>query len=805
MKIQNLKIRGFRGFNEETDLTFTTGLSLFYAPNGWGKSSLAEAIEWAVFGDTQRTLDAKSKIEFKGSHRNVHFSGSETVCVGVDCLKDNDVIEILREMDSREEISLCITPDTCSLLETWLVRPIIYQHALQRFIHTEPKKRWDEFANILGLADLEKLRETLVKVKNQGQNAIPDEARQYITKLSKIRATIDGFDGLSDLKRPSETNAVSLALEAVKIGETIITAEGGDKSKVLDELSRILKKRKAEILDVSIFSLKDLDGETKRQYDADKKYITAFNEQALKKIKEYRSQKIADLDARRCNFIKGGLELLHPESDLCPFCGEPTITDELKTKLNKDIEASAKTGELHEKILKALDQLSSRVANAAQHFLPRMKNAPTVQDAIPKIRQLLGNESKDLIDSLEQSVKQIITERQELNSIMETAQGSVDSIKSHFDLIDFDEEFVQKQIANIELFTSKTDSIKENLSFYGSQYASTKERLESKMRKKADIAIPELIIDVLTSLEDLRKAFMIEGYIEQIDTLRKSVEKFHKQKTAERLQEKRDDIQKWYDILNPDEEIGFFGIREHPSRKRWLEVLAQSYGESMSGPACLSESHLNAVGISVYLGQIIESNNPLKFVVIDDPVQSMDEKHSIRFGDVVDQILTEGYQVILLSHQNEIISNLRNRFQDNPDYSEFEVVRYDKSGPEIQEKIPQFKGYLDQAKRFKSGDATCRGASFNFLRKAAERLSKDVYMKGKGVSIAKRYERLDADKMEKLLVDSGIPTYQEIAGMRETFRFSGPPSHDDMTRNPPTPEELGQHISRLETNWKKWI
>lgn len=388
---------------------------------------------------------------------------------------------------------------------------------------------------------------------------------------------------------------------------------------------------------------------------------------------------------------------------------------------------------------------------------------------------------------------------------METVQGSVDFIKMHFDLIDYDEEFVQKQIANIELFTSKTDSIKENLSFYASQYASTKERLALKMRKEADIAIPELIIDVLTSFEDLRKAFMIEGYIEQLDTLRKSVEKFHKQKTAKRLQEKRDDIQKWYDILNPDEKIGFSGIREHQSRKRWLEVLAQSYGKSMSGPACLSESHLNAVGISVYLGQIIESNNPLKFVVTDDPVQSMDEKHSQRFSNVVDQILNEGYQVILLSHQNEIISNLRNRFRDNPDYREFEVVRYDKSGPEIQEKMPPFEEYLDLAKRFKSGDATCRKASFNFLRKAAERLSKDVYMKGKKESIAKRYERLDADKMEKLLVDSGIASYPEITGMRETFRFSGPPSHDDMTRNPPTPEELGQHISRLETNWKKWF
>ena len=84
-------------------------------------------------------------------------------------------------------------------------------------------------------------------------------------------------------------------------------------------------------------------------------------------------------------------------------------------------------------------------------------------------------------------------------------------------------------------------------------------------------------------------------------------------------------------------------------------------------------------------------------------------------------------------------------------------------------------------------------------------LSKDIYMKGKSVSLPRRYERLGADSMEKLLVESGIPTYQEIQGMRETFKFSGPPSHDDMTKNPPTPEELERHISRLETNWKKWI
>jgi DNA repair exonuclease SbcCD ATPase subunit len=805
MKIRSLKIRGFRGFNEEINITLTPGLNLVYAPNGWGKSSLSEAIEWAIFGNTQRTIDAKSKIEFEGSYRNVHFDLADTVCVGMSCEKKYQKIDLLREMDSTGETAVSVIPDSFRLPDTWLVRPIIYQHALQRFIHTEPKKRWDEFADILGLGELERLRDTLVKVKNSKENATPDEAKQFISKLSQIRTKIESFDQLKDLEKLSQSNAAALTLGAVKMGEHIVEAEVGNKDKLVSELTRILKKKQNAIFDVSIFSLKALDELSEQQYENDKKYITAFNKNALENIKEYRSEKKDELDSRRLNFIKSGLDLLLHHSNVCPFCGEHTITDKLKQELNKEVEASSKTGTLHEKILNALSQVKSKIENISNHFIPKLQNAPDVQDQITKIRELLGDNAKNFVDSLEQAVKQIINESKELASIKETANNAVDSIQSHFDIIKFDETFISNQIASIELLIKKADAIKDNLSFYESQYTGVKERLESKMSKREDIAVPELIIEVLTCSEDISKAFLVEGYIEQIDDLRKKVEKFHKQKTAEKLQEKKDDIQKWYEILNPNEDVGFTGIREHRSRKRWLEILAQSYGEEMSGPACLSESHLNAVGISVYLGQILGTDSPLQFIVIDDPVQSMDEKHSTRFGDIIGEILKEGYQVIILSHQNNIIDMLRIRFQDDPDFGDLEVIKYDKSGPKVEERIPQFQSYLEQAKKFKAGNATCRAASFNFLRKAAERLSKEVYMKGKNVPLSRRYEKLDVEKMEKLLVDSGIPNYQEIAGMKETLKFSGPPSHDDMTRNPPTPEELERHISRLENNWEKWI
>lgn len=803
MKIKNLKIKGFRGVNNQIEVAFSPGLNLVYAPNGWGKSSIAEAIEWTIFANTQRNLDAKSKIEFEGSYRNIHLEPNDIACVEMKCQDSNQDICFLRLMYSNGDVSFTIIPESY-LLTNCRVRPIIYQHALQRFIHTEPKNRWDEFANILGLTDLENLRDILIKVKNNKDDSIPDELRQSFSKLLQFRSIINSFPQLKDLKKPVEQNAKVFWESVAKLGEKIVSSEGGNKADLANELKRILTKRQNAIFNISIFSLQALDQALKQQYENDKNYILKFNKDALEKIKEYREQRKDELDSRRFAFIKSGLELLPPQSEICPFCRGRTITDELREKLLSEIKASSETSELHQKIVYSLVQMKSKIINIANQLIPKMRSAPAVQANLPKIRKMLEPEGKDMVDSLEQAIKQIINESQELISLKETATNAVESIESHFDLTDFDETFIKNLIANIGLFINKTDLIKDNLLFYESLYNTTKERLEKEMSARHDIAVPDFLINVLSSAEEIQQAFLVEKCIGQLDNLRQKVEDFHKKKTAEKLQEKKEDILKWYEILNPKENVGFTGIREHPKRKRWLEIMAHSYGEEMSGPACLSESHLNAVGISVYLGQILGTLGPFQFLIIDDPVQSMDEKHSRRFGDIIEAILVGGYQIILLSHQNEIIDMLRNSFQDNLDFGELEIINYDKSGPVIQEKIPPFHEYLKQAKKFRTGDATCRAAAFNFLRKATERLSKDVNMGGTQTQLAKRYEQLDAEKMEKLLVDSGIPQYSEIISMRETLKFSGPPSHDDMSKNPPTPEELERHISRLEMLRKRW-
>ena len=73
MKIKSISIQGFRGFNDEQTVDFHDRLTLIYAPNSYGKTSISEAFEWLLYGITSKVESADSKDEYKGSCRNCHW------------------------------------------------------------------------------------------------------------------------------------------------------------------------------------------------------------------------------------------------------------------------------------------------------------------------------------------------------------------------------------------------------------------------------------------------------------------------------------------------------------------------------------------------------------------------------------------------------------------------------------------------------------------------------------------------------------------------------------------------------------
>lgn len=60
VKVQQLKLNAFRGVPGELQLDFSSPLTLVYAPNGTGKTSIVDGAEWLLTGEVAR-LDAFSK------------------------------------------------------------------------------------------------------------------------------------------------------------------------------------------------------------------------------------------------------------------------------------------------------------------------------------------------------------------------------------------------------------------------------------------------------------------------------------------------------------------------------------------------------------------------------------------------------------------------------------------------------------------------------------------------------------------------------------------------------------------------
>src|ERR1035438_8474987 len=74
MRLIGIKPVYFRAFGDSNWISLNSNLVVIYGPNGFGKTSISEALEWLLYGKTRRRErgEALSQREHQGSYRNVH-------------------------------------------------------------------------------------------------------------------------------------------------------------------------------------------------------------------------------------------------------------------------------------------------------------------------------------------------------------------------------------------------------------------------------------------------------------------------------------------------------------------------------------------------------------------------------------------------------------------------------------------------------------------------------------------------------------------------------------------------------------
>ena len=113
------------------------------------------------------------------------------------------------------------------------------------------------------------------------------------------------------------------------------------------------------------------------------------------------------------------------------------------------------------------------------------------------------------------------------------------------------------------------------------------------------------------------------------------------------------DINDLYLSLNVDE--GVKGIRLVPlgDSDEFLGVSLEMtfHAEAVSPPETyLSESHVNCLGLCLFLASAIAFNKVNRFLVLDDVISSFDSDHRERFGRLLRERFSD-YQILLFTHE----------------------------------------------------------------------------------------------------------------------------------------------------------
>lgn len=111
-----------------------------------------------------------------------------------------------------------------------------------------------------------------------------------------------------------------------------------------------------------------------------------------------------------------------------------------------------------------------------------------------------------------------------------------------------------------------------------------------------------------------------------------------------------------YSALHPDEEFGNVGLQMQG--EKGVELTLGFHGSQMCPPhAVVSESHLNSLGIALFLSMVEAFNERLGLVVLDDVVNSFDSNHRGALAEMLARDYDE-WQLMILTHDQLFYNRL---------------------------------------------------------------------------------------------------------------------------------------------------
>jgi RecF/RecN/SMC N terminal domain len=760
MRLERIIVQAFRGYPSRADVVLSGDVVLLSGENGTGKTSLTEAFEWVLFGSIVRKERSKTRGEYQGSSwiRSVH-APSDLETYAEITLSNGAKQHVVRRELVGNATELTIDGEPASDVRVLGIRtedafrPFLGQCEIQALIDSEQQSRWEQLSAILGFAGFGQLRERLQRLRTDtDSDARVKRLRERVTRAVQPLSAA-GTEPLE--QSPDDLRGRAAAF--LKLGPE--ASWGLIREKAQRELDALLvRDRRPPGLDVLVVGSRDLASAASRSADAVRELVPYAD--------EHRRWHESN---QHGSFANQGLALIDPEHPaFCPFCGQPTLDDARVTVLQFD--ASQTSGP-------APADPRPDLSNGMGALLAA---GPLNADAVSLLLESLG-ESPEV-----ETLRAANSEQVSLDEVRGRARRLADAALAAYEMASRPrgdatalDGMVTELVAAVEEIGQRHAALRTQLDAVNLELTSRFSGLgEPDKKRMAALQMAVLLADNGTAVE---AAWRLRGYQNQLRLLVAELETAEKTRMASALKILSGDIGRYYEELSPGHHIKISGISVRDTKRRQAALAATSHGKAVNPVTMFSEAEGNCLGLSLYFSQRVDRNPGWSMIMLDDPVQSMDQGHEEGLINLLARV-SRDRQVIVMTHAPRFANQVEAQFAAISSFTKYVFERG--SGPDPQ--IALAEGRLDELLNYASanaeGELARRESCAAAVRKAIERFCRELAAKTEvGVKKGSSAEGMIDRLHQRKAIDD-----LEVGTLHRLRKFGNRASHEDETVNPAT-------------------
>jgi exonuclease SbcC len=713
--IDSIEIEGFRGYLDKLTHNLRHSSTVIFGPQGSGKSSTLNAIEWCLFGKVAyfKSTESKSDSEIVNAR-----AGGREAKVRIELGNGKAKIEITRTKKiNNKETNLLVnieqrTEEGTQAQETifkvlgltfddFYRSVYLHQESINALITDDPRKRDEAIDRLLGLervrniigsipmqainkslAELTAKKETM-SAKLQGAiEQIADEVGKAENEAKKGGVATEQITTVEISKRLAmlQNNINEIAregqLEPISI-PTDLTAD--EVTKLIHKMRAFLRNSKKRVVEVTgVDELrKKRDGIIELKLEYDKLFKNkAEKEREIKAIEsefgniesiefkisetnkriEELTKDIDELDAR-AKLAKDALYFFEGSliSD-CPVCGQNISYEVTKRHLEEMID-NAKG--------KRVDEIYTEIGKAKDRYKELSNKRGELIDLKKELSILLNQ-----IASLESKCSELAGRKTEFGEIGSFLDGSLISLQNR--ITESNNAFKTKN-DHIEVAEDEVEGIQviNNVLLKREQYEAAETR--SKEENEESKGLSQSIVE-------------IEKFKDNLDVLVHSLNEIQNSSAAQSISQAKEKMSSLYARLMAHPYYDQLDITATSKNVQGVQkntylIKAKSSEESRDTYVIsrFSAGQLNCTALSIFLSLAEISQSKIGFIMLDDPSQSLDDEHVKGLSEVLSEF-SKSIQVIISTQEDNLYRNLKSTFSKNGTYNDIKFQPWTKSG-----------------------------------------------------------------------------------------------------------------------------